>query len=298
MKVTNLVFSKANGEKFEPIGDFHISEIDGLSYIPTIQNAYEMISNHGAVATTTYYQTRILSFALSILKNENNTNRRKVIDFFNATSRLRVDFMVGDTYYFINVRPNTAPKFAVASIQNKTLWEKCTVELIADNPFIFKTQPTRNQIENITGLFEFDYYFNNDEGSNGAVAPYGRPLGVLNTSNDGINVFNGGQDECGFNLKVYGIVDYFEMTVSNGAKFIINYTFNEGDYLEINAYQKFEISAKNINGDKVNILKNLDFINSTLKLLSIGQNSISFEGTTFNEYRKFELEIFERIVGL
>lgn len=240
----------------------------------------DIISIQGNQDGSTYVGSRLnerdipISFALmtaAFNKESIQEKRNEIFKVFNPAYnpiKLLFEMNSGQTVYaFANVK--STPLFASGKANSNIAWQKCLVQLEANDPFLYDTETSKFDVAVWNGSLEFGSL---ELLSTGTEIGYRSPSLI-------VNVLNEGQDKTGviIQLRAAGTVVNPSLINVNTQKFIkLNTTLLGGDVVSINTFKgkkKAELTRNNV---VINIFNTVDF-GSTFLQLDTGDNLFRYD---------------------
>lgn len=240
----------------------------------------DIISVQGNQDGSTYVGSRLkerdipITFGLMTAGLDKDTisdKRNQIFKVFNPAYNpinLTFEMKSGQTVYTLaNVQ--STPLFASGKENSNYAWQKCLVQLEANDPFLYDTETSKIDVAVWNSVLEF---------------------GVLELSADGteignrspsliVNVLNDGQDKTGIIIQLRAaatVVNPSLVNVNTQEFFKLNTTMLGGDVITINTFKGKKRAELTRNNVVTNIFNTIDF-ESTFLQLDTGDNLFRYD---------------------
>lgn len=203
---------------------------------------------------------------------------------------LRLDFETpGEKKYYITANLEGAPYFPNEFENENDFWQDGLLQFTANDPYIYESKVQSVDIATWIGAFEFPL----------EIPEEGIEMGYRVESLIA-NVFNGGQESTGMliRFKALGtVVKPSLINVNTYEEFILNYTMQGGDVIEVSTYQGRKTITLIRNNVRSNIFGARKLLSKFLQL-EVGDNLFRYDAESGIDSLEIQIHFTPRLLGV
>lgn len=259
-----IIYTNSRGESVT-LGTkrpYILSSIDGTGGIETDIQMQKSPYQDGNTHIDTLLESRSLNFDVTIVASDNkrlNEHRRKLSSVFNPKLRGELKYIRGNAEKSIECVVDLAPVFVEGKENNGATFQRCTLSLVAPNPYWqsdrIDEEPTFEPLFTFPFEGEFEMGLQRDERI----------------------IVNDGDAPAPLHIEFYGPAVNPVITNETTGEFIkVNRTLNEGEFMRIDTTDGMKkVEFVSPDGDITNVFGWIDLESSFFKLVT-GENQITY----------------------